>query len=60
MNMRAYYRGQYARCINAASYASRVARRPGYDREGCKRTAHDYIVKAIAARETLKAMGFKL
>jgi hypothetical protein len=60
MNMRTYYRNELARCINCARHATRVAHRPFYNKEGCLRTAHDYIVKAVAAREELKRMGFKL
>lgn len=59
MTQRAYLRGQLARFINSAAYATRVARYPGFDREGCKRTAHDFIVKAIAVREQLKRLGGK-
>lgn len=56
---RAYWRNELARCINRAAHATRCAvegTRGGvfYDVEGCKQTAHDYIVAAIAAREMLK------
>ncbi len=59
-NERAYLRNKIAQCINKARYASSKVMLPGYDREGCKRTAHNAICEAIAARDLLSRLGFKL
>lgn len=53
---RSWLRRELARYINSAAYATRCAMLPGYDKEGCKRTAHDFIVKAIGVRERLKVV----
>jgi hypothetical protein len=53
---RVWLRREQARFINSAAYATRCASKPGYDKEGCKRTAHDFIVKAIATRERFKTV----
>ena len=58
---RAYWRNELARCINRAAYATKRAvegtRGQFYDVDGCKKTAHDFIVSAIAAREQLKRLN---
>lgn len=58
-NSRAYWRNELARSINRAAYATRRAadKDSFYNTEGCKQTAHDYIVSAIAAREQLKRLS---
>jgi hypothetical protein len=59
-NQRATLRAELARAIERARYATHVATQPWANVPGCKDTAHSHLVRAIAVRETLRALSFKL